>query len=175
MGKSFIHESWRAFHLWIITMFMAGESPVSQAMTVNSKHNNSRFNKWLEILALKDYQRNTARARTVAWNLAWGAEKKVTMGNHGAQRTSLSTVKAMWSTQRPQTCTEAVTNYYIITLQTKPMKRGNTDCQQFRRSGNSWSAYSQSYLLWCNDRQQKLHNLYKTRQEYLSKGLRTAG
>ena len=35
-------------------MFMAGESPVSQAMTVNSKHNNSRFNKWLEILALKD-------------------------------------------------------------------------------------------------------------------------
>ena len=58
------------------------------------------------------------------------------MGNHGAQRTSLSTVKAMWSTQRPQTCTEPVTNYYIITLQTKPMKRGNTDCQQFRSSGD---------------------------------------
>ena len=34
-------------------MFMAGESPVSQAMTVNSKHN-SRFNKWPEILALND-------------------------------------------------------------------------------------------------------------------------
>ena len=30
------------------------------------------------------------------------------------------------------------------------------------------------YLLRCNDRQQELHDLYNLRQEYISKGLRTA-
>ena len=35
-------------------MFTAGESPMSQEMKVNSKHNNGIFNKWLEILALED-------------------------------------------------------------------------------------------------------------------------
>ena len=58
--------------------------------------------------------------------IASGEELEMTTRNRGAERTSLSTAKATSSTQRLQTCTEAATNT-TITLQTKPMKRGNTD------------------------------------------------
>ena len=49
-----------------------------------------------------------------------------------AERTSLSTAKATSSTPRPQTCTEVATKYYNYTAN-KPVKRGNTECQRFKK------------------------------------------
>ena len=47
------------FHLWIITMFTLGKSPNMSGKTKeNSKLNNGGFNKWLEILAGKDFNTN---------------------------------------------------------------------------------------------------------------------
>ena len=47
------------FHLWIITMFTLGKSPnISSKTKENSKLNNGGFNKWLEILAGKDFNTN---------------------------------------------------------------------------------------------------------------------
>ena len=47
------------FHLWIITMFTLGKSPnISGKTKENSKLNNGGFNKWLEILAGKDFNTN---------------------------------------------------------------------------------------------------------------------
>ena len=68
-----------------------------------------------------------------------------------------------------------------ITLQTKPTKRGNTDCRRLRSiefatkpTRNHREAYSQNYLPRCNDRHQKLHHLQNRHEEYLSNGMRTA-
>ena len=67
-------------------------------------------------------------------------------------------------------------NHTTITLQTKAMKRGNTDCRCFKKKSGeaTLEIYSQNYLLRCNDRQQELHDLYNARQGYLSNELRTA-
>ena len=67
-----------------------------------------------------------------------------------------------------------------ITLQMEPMKGGNTDCWRFKKwwgdqATLTSTVYSKNnYLLWCNDRQQQLHDPYNAHQEYLSDGLRTA-
>ena len=62
-------------------------------------------------------------------------ERKPTTRNRGAERTSLSTAKATPSAKNSLQAT-ATTNmakrHRIITLQTKPMKRENTDCRRFK-------------------------------------------
>ena len=65
-------------------------------VTQNSKHN-----KWLEILAGENCHRKSSGDSS-----ACGSTKT----------TSLSTAKAASSTQRPQTCTEAATRYYNYTV-----------------------------------------------------------
>ena len=88
-----------------------GQFPLQ--MTQNSNHK-----KWLEILAGEDFPPKLWRTPTIAHR------QRIEGNNREAERTSLSTAKATSSSQRPQTCTEAATNT-TITLQAKPMKRGN--------------------------------------------------
>ena len=91
------------------------------------------------------------------------------------QRTSPSTAKAMSSTQRPQTCTEAAakySNYIVNEADEERDHRLPTLPKVTRLDQATRKVYSQNYLLGCNDR--ALHDLYNARQEYLSDGLRTA-
>ena len=133
---------------------------------------NNKHNRWLEILNFQP----KLLWRTPTKILCERRRRRQQEAARKAQRTSLSTVKATSSTQRPQTCTEGATKYYNYTA--KPMKRGNTDCQSFKkRWGNEATLTLYSKIIRrCNDRQQKLQDLYNARQEYmyLSNGLRTA-
>ena len=72
-----------------------------------------------------------------------------------------------------------------ITLQTKQIKRRNTDSRCLEKMppiqmatkavrGGKLEVYSESYLFRGNDRQQELHYLLNAREEYLSNRLRTA-
>ena len=75
-------------------------------------------------------------------------------------RGRLITAKATSSTRRPQTCTEVATKYYNYTAN-KPVKRGNTECQRFKKRWGDQAThevFNQNYLLQCNDRQQELHD-----------------
>ena len=84
-----------------------------------------------------------------------------------AQRTSLSTAKATSPTQRPQTCTEAVTKYYNYTANEKMEHRLTTFQKAMGRSSNAYWVREYNYLLRCNDRQKQLHDLYNARKEYI--------
>ena len=122
-------------------------------MTQNSKHS-----KWLQILSEDDFP--PKGTRTPTWNLS-PAETMIKRNRRGAEREHVER-------QRQNT---------TITLQTKPMKRGNTDCWCFKKRSvgqATLEVYSQKYLLRCNDRQEELHDLCNALQEYLSNGLRTA-
>ena len=61
-------------------------------------------------------------------------ERKRTTRNRGAERTSLSTAKATPSAKNSQATatTNMAKRQRIITLQTKPMKRENTDCRRVK-------------------------------------------
>ena len=92
-------------------------------MTQNSKHN-----KWLEIFNFQPKH-------------LWGMPTKIHRERgrrrqqeaaHKAQRPSLSTAKALSSTQRPQTCTEAAKKYYNYTSNGADQER-NTDCRRFKK------------------------------------------
>ena len=113
-------------------------------LTQKSKHN-----KWLEILAGEDFPLN------LLWRTPTKTHRKrIEEDKREAERTSLSIAKATSSTQRPQTCTEASTKYYIITLQAR-LTASETDEERkhrlrtlqkaTRRSGNVWSLQS-NYL-----------------------------
>ena len=101
------------------------------------------------------------------------AEKRPTTRNREAERASLSTAKATSSTQRPQHAKRQRQNT-TITLQMKPMKKGNTDCRRFKKRWGDQATvevYSQNYLLRCNGRQQQLHDLYNAREKDFSNAL----
>ena len=76
-------------------------------MTQNSKHN-----KWLQILAEDDFPPKLLWSENADSKfIASGEEDETTRNRRGAEKASLTTVKATSSTQPPQTCTEAATKY----------------------------------------------------------------
>ena len=103
-------------------------------MTQNNKHN-----KWLEILDFQPkllYRTPTKIHRERRSRRQQEAARK-------AQKTSLnSTDKATSSTERPQTCTEAVTKYYNYTGNGADEEREHGLRKAMRRSGNAYWVYS---------------------------------
>ena len=108
-------------------------------MTQSSKHN-----KWLEIFNFQP-------------KLLWRMPTKIHRERekrqqqeaaHKAQRASLSTAKATSSTQRPQTCTEAMTKYYNYTANGADEEREHRLPTLQKAMGRSGNAYSlqQNYL-----------------------------
>ena len=61
-------------------------------------------------------------------------ERKRTTRNRGVERRSISTAKATPSAKDSQATatTKMIKKKRIITLQTKPMRRENTDCRRFK-------------------------------------------
>ena len=82
------------------TMFTIGVNHEQFPMQVTQ---NSKHNKWLEILAGENLPPK------VLWRFIGG---RIEEDHREAERTSLSRAKATSSTQRPQTCKEAATRYY---------------------------------------------------------------
>ena len=112
-------------------------------MTHNYKHS-----KCLKILAEEDFPLK------LLWRTSIES-KKTTM----KQRTSPSTAKAMSSTQRPQTCTEAAakySNYIVNEADEERDHRMRTLPKATRLDQATRKVYSQNYLLRCSDRQQEL-------------------
>ena len=90
------------------------------------------------------------------------AEKTTTTRKRRSRESIASIAKATSSTQRPQHVQRQRQNI-TITLQMKPMKKGDTDFRRFKKRWGDQATlevYCQNYLLQCNGRQQQLHDLY---------------
>ena len=137
-------------------------------MTQNSKHN-----KWLEMLAGKDFTPK----------LLWRTPTKIHWERKRQRQQKAAKQRDNRLAQRRQRRHTATTN----------MHRGSDKILQLHCNWSQWREgtptadasksdkeikqrlhFYETYLLRCNDRQQQLYDLYNARQEYLFNGLRTA-
>ena len=125
-------------------------------MTQNCKHS-----KWLQILAEEDFPLK------LLWRtpIKSGLGERIKKDNREAERTSLSTAKAMSS----PACTEAVTKYYNYTVNETDKERGHrlpTLPKATRLDQATLKVYSQNYFL-----DTAIGSKNCARQQYLSNGL----
>ena len=135
-----IHERLMCCLFIYETMFTIGESrAIPIHMTQSSKHN-----KWLEIF---NFQPKLLWRMPTKIHRERGRRQQQEAAQK-AQTASLSTAKAMSSTQRPQTCTEATTKYYNYTANGADEEREHRLPTLQKAMGRSGNAYSlqQNYL-----------------------------
>ena len=102
-------------------------------MTQKSKPNNAGFTNRQEFLAGEDFLPKSSGARTPTWNSGPATENMTTIRENIAQH-SEEARRQQETGATATTCTEAATKIVLtITLQTKPIKRGNTDCRRFTK------------------------------------------
>ena len=120
----------------MVTWPLSASGLFSTQMTQNSKQN-----KWLEILAGEDFLSKTPLEN--ADQNSSRAETKTTT-TRITRMTSLSTAKETSSTQRPQTCTKVATNHNYTANETGEEREHRLPTLQkpMRRSVNAWSLQS---------------------------------
>ena len=133
MTRAHFHVVWVSFHCLLNNVLQSvNHEQFPMQMTQNSKHN-----KWLEILAGEDFPPK------LLWRTPTKIHRERIEEDHREEQgTSLRTAKATLSTERSQTCTEAATKCYNYTANETDEEREHrlpTLQKATRRSGNAWS------------------------------------
>ena len=124
MTRAHFHVVWVSFHRLLNNVLQSvNHEQFPMQMTQNSKHN-----KWLEILAGEDFPPK------LLWRTPTRIHRERIEEDHREEQgTSLRTAKATLSTQRSKKHVQRQRQNATITLQTRPMKRGNTDFRRFKK------------------------------------------